>query len=83
MSNLSTVQIPAQTFEGTGLEKHTIIIQVMGDDIDNTLMIGDVKSIDAEGEDELYYVKKGSSDNIYLITKEQRDELERKIWQFK
>ena len=71
MSALSATEIPAQTFEGTGLEKNSIIVQVIGEGVDNTLMIGD------DNGEELYYAKKGTNDNIYLITKEQRDELDK------
>ncbi len=76
MSNLSAIKIPVQKFDGTGLEKHLIIVQATGEDIDNTLMVGTGDG--SEGE-ELYYVKKGDSDNIYLITKEQRDILNETI----
>lgn len=69
MSNLSATEIPAQTFEGTGLEKNSIIVQAMGEGIDQTIMIGDAN------DQGLYFAKKGDSDNIYLITKEQRDAL--------
>lgn len=75
MSDLEAARIPAQEFEGTGLSKHLIIIEAGGDDLDNTLMVGE--KTDEEGQQELYYAKKGSSDNIYLITGEQRDILDR------
>lgn len=77
MSDLTAVAIPEQNFAGTGLEKNLIIIQVSGEGIDNTIMVG------FENEDGLYYAKKGDSDNIYLITKEQRDELDKYIWQLR
>lgn len=77
MSDLSAVKIPEQNFTGTGLEKHLIIAQATGEGVDNTLMIG------TENEDGLYYAKKGNSDNIYLISKEQRNELNKQIWQLK
>ena len=77
MSGLSSVKVPKQTFAGTGLEKGSIIVQATGTDIDNTIMVGDK---DKEGN---YYAKKGPSDNIYLITKEQRDELAKKINDFR
>ena len=77
MSNLTAARIPEQKFEGTGLEKHLIIVQVTGEGIDNTLMIGE------ETEDEFFYAKTGDSDNIYLITKGQRDELDRQVGEFK
>lgn len=69
LSDLSAVEIPEQNFENTGLEKHSIIIQVSGEDIDNVLMVGD------DYEEDMYYVKRGDSDNIYLISKDQRDSL--------
>ncbi len=82
MSNLQAADIPEQTFDGTGLEKNSIIIQATGDGIDNTLMVGDAKTsgtADTADDNPLYYAKRGDSDNIYLITKEQRDELFKQI----
>jgi hypothetical protein len=73
MSNLTTTEIPEQNFAGTGLEKNNIIIQATGEGVDNTLMVGDVNGKD------LYYAKNGLSDNIYLITRKQRDELNKRI----
>ncbi len=73
MSNLTATEIPEQKFAGTGLEKNNIIIQATGEGVDNTMMVGDFNGKD------LYYAKKGNSDNIYLITKEQRDELNKRI----
>ena len=93
MTDLKAVQIPAQTFEGTGLEKHTLIVQVTGEEIDNTIMVGDQKplldtpndnkknpfsQVNTE-EKELFYAKKGDSDNIYLISKEDKDALDKTI----
>jgi len=71
MSNLFAAEIPEQIFESTGLDKNLIIIQATGEGIDNTLMIGEVN------DNNLYYVKRGDSDNIYLITEEQRDKLDK------
>lgn len=71
MSNLNSAEIPSQAFEGTGLEKNAIIVQATGEGIDNTIMVGD------DNGEELYYAKKSANDNIYLITKEQRDELKK------
>jgi hypothetical protein len=85
MSNLQAREIPPQSFEGTGLEKNLIIVQATGEDVDNVLMVGEAKANDVEDEEEgaeentLYYVKRGDSDNIYLITKDQRDELDKQI----
>lgn len=73
MSVLNSVKIPEQKFEGTGLEKNNIIVQATGEGVDNTLMIGD-----NNGED-YYYALRVGSDNIYLINKAQRDELDKKI----
>lgn len=77
MSNLTAEDIPEQNFAGTGLEKNLIIVQASGEGIDNTIMVG------LKNEDGLYYAKKGNSDNIYFITKEQRDELDKYIWQLR
>jgi len=73
MSELVAVKIPEQNFSVTGLEKHLIIIEASGEDVNNVLMIGEAN------EDGYYYAKKGDSDNIYLISKEQRDELDKTI----
>ncbi|SRR6056297_722071 len=71
MIDLTATQIPEQKFEGTGLEKHLIIVEAQGGEWSNTIMVGE--KYEADGEKDFYYAKKGSSDNIYLITKEQRD----------
>jgi hypothetical protein len=73
MTNLVASDIPEQDFEGTGLEKHLIIAEASGDKIDNTLMVGEAN------DDGLYYAKKAKSDNIYLITEEQRNVLKTTI----
>ena len=73
MSKLSAVKIPRQSFAGTGLEKNLIIIQATGEGIDNTLMVGD------DNGEGLYFAKRGDSDNIYLISEEQRDVLDQTI----
>lgn len=70
---LRAEKIPEQKFSGTGLEKHNLIVQVSGDGIDVTLMIGD------KSKDGFYYVKKGDSDNIYLISGAARDDLNKKM----
>lgn len=77
MTNLQAVSIPEQNFENTGLDKHSIIVQVSGDGIDDTLMIGDA---DESGN---YYAKRGDSDNIYLIVGAERDILNKQIWELK
>ncbi len=77
MSDLKASEIPEQVFAGAGLEKHLIIIQASGQGIDNVLMVGQAQ------DDDLYYAKKGDSDNIYLILKYERDALDKWIWQLK
>jgi hypothetical protein len=77
LANLQAVKIPTQDFKGTGLEKNNIIIQVKGKGFDNTLMIGDCT------KDNLCYAKRGDSDNIYLISKTNRDALDKKITDLK
>ncbi len=76
MTNLKAAEIPEQTFANTGLDKHLIIIEASGEGVDNVLMIGSAK-------DELYYAKRGDSDNIYLINKSDRDLLDKWIWQLR
>ncbi len=70
LESLKAAKIPEQDFKAFGSpEKNGIIIQVTGEQLDNTLMIGNCT------KDGFCYAKTGSSDNIYLITKEQRDAL--------
>jgi len=73
LANLSAAKIPTQTFTNTGLEKHSLIMQVTGGGFDNTLMFGDCT------KDNLCYVKTAASDNIYLINKTDHDALAKKI----
>ncbi|PLX20920.1 hypothetical protein C0584_04005 [Candidatus Parcubacteria bacterium] len=73
MTSLNASNIPAQTFEGTGLEKHLIIIEASGDEVQNVLMIGDANE---NGE---FFTKKGNSDNIYLISPETKETLDTRI----
>jgi hypothetical protein len=77
LENLTAAKIPAQDFKGTGLEKNSHIIQVSGEALDVTLMIGDCT------KDNLCYVKRGNSDNIYMITKAQKDALNKKMTDLK
>lgn len=72
MTDLTAADIPKQTFEGTGLGKHLIIVEAGGEE-SNTLMVGE------NNKEGLYYAKKAKSDNIYLITEEQRNKLKRSI----
>lgn len=73
MSNLKALKIPAQSFDGTGLEKNSVIVQASGEGVDNVIMIGDKNSED------LYYVKRGDSDNIYLVEESVKEQLDLKI----
>src|SRR3989338_6029745 len=41
MSDLKAVEIPEQSFNNTGLDKHLIIIEATGEAINNTLMVGE------------------------------------------
>jgi hypothetical protein len=63
LSALKAAKIPAQTFAGTGLEKHSFILEASGEGFDNTLMVGDCT------KDNLCYAKTAANDNIYLINK--------------
>lgn len=73
MAKMTAVQAPfEQSFAGTGLEKHLIIVQAAGENMDNTIMVG-------EEQDGLFYAKRGDSDNIYLIAKEDKEKLETSI----
>ncbi len=73
MTNLIATKIPEQSFTGTGLGKHLIIVEARGDGLQNTIMVGE--SEETEEGQPLYYAKKASSDNIYLITQNERDTL--------
>ena len=73
MADLTAADIPAQEFEGTGLSQHLIIVEASGEEVNNTLMVGESNDQGA------YYAKKGKSDNIYLITEQQRDTLKTSI----
>ncbi len=77
MSGLTAVAIPAQDFKGTDLEKNLIIVEASGDGVNNLLMVG------TKNDSGNYYAKRGDSDNIYLITKEQRDTLDQTIEKLK
>lgn len=90
MTDLKAKKIPAQTFDGTGLEKHLIIAQISGEGIDNTIMIGNefkkTTTTDSnpfsqieDNNQPLYYAKRGDSDNIYLISKDSKDSLTKAI----
>lgn len=73
IANLSASEIPEQNFIIAGLDKKPTIIQITGEEIDDTIMIG------KENDKGLYYAKKGNSDNIYLISKEDRDKIAKRV----
>ncbi|MCK4540350.1 DUF4340 domain-containing protein [Candidatus Parcubacteria bacterium] len=73
IANLEAGDIPEQKFEGTRLEENLIIVEASGEGTNNTIMIGGAES---EEDDASYYAKKGDSDNIYLISLENRDILD-------
>lgn len=77
MANLKAVEIPEQAFKNTGLDKHLMIVEATGEAIDNVLMVG------TANQGGLFYAKRGDSDNIYLISKSDHDELDKWIWQLK
>ncbi len=77
MTNLNAAALPEQKFEGTGLEKNLIIVEATGDFVNNTIMIGD------SNEAGQYFAKRGDSDNIYLITEDQRNKLDKNIGDLK
>lgn len=87
MTNLTAAKIPEQTFEGTGLDQHLLIVQVTGGEVDNTIMIGtsfkmspeDLEKNPDQKQEELYYAKSGKSDNIYLISKEDKSAIDKQI----
>lgn len=73
MTDLTAIGLPEQTFEGTGLEKNSIIVEASGDVFSNTIMLGDAD------ENGFYFAKRGDSDNIYLISEEQKIGLDKSI----
>ena len=87
MANLTATDIPEQIFDDAGFDKDTIIVQATGEEIDNTIMIGGPRAVDAgeevDPEDILYYAKRGDSDNIYLISAQQKELLDVRIQDLK
>jgi hypothetical protein len=77
MANLTATEIPAQDFKAAGLEKNQLIVEASGEGVKNTLMVGN------DNGKGMYYAKKGDSDIIYLISKADRDELNKKQEQLK
>ena len=79
MANLTALAVPPQTFDNTGLDKNSIIVEASGEGVDNTLMIGNEELDDQNEPTGRVYAKRGDSDNIYLISKDQRDKLDLQI----
>jgi len=77
MANLTAVEIPAQDFKAAGLEKNQLIVEATGEGVKNTLMVGN------DNGKGMFYAKSGDSDIIYLISKVDRDELNKKQDQLK
>jgi hypothetical protein len=77
MANLSAISIPEQNFANTGLEKNLLIVEASGNNLNNVIMIGEANA------NNQHYAKRGDSDNIYLITEEQRDKLNKSINDFR
>ncbi|MFA6171543.1 MAG: DUF4340 domain-containing protein [Patescibacteria group bacterium] len=77
LAGLNAEAIPAQSFSGTDLEKHLIIVEAQGSEGNFTLMIG---KDNGRGQ---YYAKRGDSENVYLIGKANRDLFDKKIGDFK
>jgi len=71
---LEASSIPAQNMEITGLDKPVLQIQLKGEGMDETLVLGNKNPATNE-----YFVKKLNDNKIYLITKEKRDELVKQI----
>lgn len=72
LASLEASSIPAQSFEGTGLEQNLIIVETtLEDESSHTVMIG--ISPDEEAEAVEFFAKRGDSDNIYMISKDDRD----------
>jgi hypothetical protein len=77
MANLNSNSWPEQSFKGTDLEKNLIIAEAKGEGIQNILMVG---KNNGKGQ---FFAKKGDNDHIYLITKEQKSLLDKKLSDFK
>ncbi|NTU98408.1 DUF4340 domain-containing protein [Candidatus Falkowbacteria bacterium] len=72
LTGMVASEIPVQDFKPTGLDKNPLILQITGDGLDNTIMIG------KDNGKGMVYAKRGDSDLIYLISKSDRDNLAKK-----
>lgn len=77
MSGLTAVAIPEQDFKPTGLDKNLLIAEATGEGLSNVLMVG---NDNGKGQ---FYAKRGDSDNIYLISEDDKNGLDIKIDQLK
>jgi hypothetical protein len=74
LENLKAAKFPEQDFKAFGSpEKNGVIVQITGEQLDETLMIGNC------AKDNFCYAKRGNSDNIYLISKEQKDAISKQM----
>ncbi|KKR21875.1 MAG: hypothetical protein UT48_C0002G0008 [Parcubacteria group bacterium GW2011_GWE2_39_37] len=77
VSNLRANEIPEQDFLPTGLDKSSVIVQATGEGINSTVMVAN------DNGKEMYYAKNAENDSIYLISKEDREGLNKKLDQLK
>jgi len=73
-AKLEAIAIPAQDSENAGFGAPSLQIQLKGDGVDETLIIGNKN----QGADE-YFIKRSNDNKIYLITKDNRDGLAKQI----
>jgi len=74
VTKLEASDIPEQNIAGAGLDKPTLGLRLMGQGIDETLILGSKKEQTSE-----YFVQKQSSGQIFLIGEEQKKELEKRM----
>ncbi|MFA6106373.1 MAG: DUF4340 domain-containing protein [Patescibacteria group bacterium] len=77
LADLQAEAIPPQKFSGTDLEKNLIIVEFSGDGVKGAIMIG------KDNGQSQYFAKRADSDNIYLISKSDRDAFNKKTEDFK
>lgn len=73
LADLKATSIPEQDFSKAGIEKNNLIIQVTGENLDKTIMVGDCN------KEDICYAKRADSDNLYFITKAQKDSLTKRM----
>lgn len=70
--NLRAESIPAQKFEGTGLEKNQLIVQATGAGLDQVVMFGNKTGGG-------YFAKPGNKDLIYIVSESDGNALDKEI----